>query len=78
MGKFITCDETKGRKNIARDLNFQIKFLRLEARENIAFGVLSHGNLDLEANKQQKQWNAENKHKKGKKPLYATKPNQIA
>lgn len=55
MGKFITYDETKGRKNIAGDCNFQIKFLGLEATENTAFGILSHASLDLEASKQQQQ-----------------------
>lgn len=78
MGKFITYDETKGRKNITGDFNFQIKFLGLEATENTAFGILSHASLDLEASKQQQQWNVKNKHKNGKKPLhYQNKPNSI-
>lgn len=49
MGKFITDDETKGRKNIAGDFIYQIKFLGLETTENIAFGILNHASLDLEA-----------------------------
>ena len=78
MGKFITYDETKGRKNIAGDFNFQIKFLGLEATENTAFGILSYASLDLEANKQQQQRNVTNKHEKGKTPLhYQNKPNSV-
>lgn len=52
MGKFITYDETKGRKTKARDFNFQIKSLGLEATENTPFGILNHPSLELEANKQ--------------------------
>lgn len=78
MGKFITYDETKGRRSRAGGFNFHSKFWGLEAPANAAFGILS---LDLEANKQQQEWNVKNNKKKAKKrakPTYTTKKNQAA
>lgn len=77
MGKFITYDETKGRRNRAGGFKFHIKFLGLEATANTAFGILS---LDLEANKQQQEWNVKNNKKTQEKakPTYTTKKNQTA
>lgn len=71
MGKFITYDETKGRRNRAGGFNFHIKFLGLEATANTAFGILS---LDLEANKQQQEWNVKHKKKTKKRQNPPTLP----